>query len=122
MSLPFRRRADVPRPPHERARMLAARRLDEALAPADAEWLTRHLRECGACAAIAETCCLERAVTICIDRGKRCGQVLVFRCLSLADRAILVRIELIELLIGALHVFVAARDGARGEHRTSQQR
>jgi hypothetical protein len=55
MSHPFRRRADVPRPPHERARLLAARRLDEALAPADAEWLTRHLRECAGCAAIAET-------------------------------------------------------------------
>ncbi|HEY5628047.1 MAG TPA: zf-HC2 domain-containing protein, partial [Candidatus Limnocylindrales bacterium] len=37
---------------HERARELAAARIDEVLPPADAAWLADHLAACPACAAV----------------------------------------------------------------------
>jgi WD40-like Beta Propeller Repeat len=48
-----RRRAGHAAVEHERARTLAAQRLDEALDPADATWLTDHLAACESCRAIA---------------------------------------------------------------------
>jgi hypothetical protein len=38
---------------HERARALAAQRVDEPLAPGDARWLDAHLGACAACAGVA---------------------------------------------------------------------
>ena len=46
---------------HDRARELAAARLDEDLAPADAAWLDKHLAGCPACAAIAAAYDADRA-------------------------------------------------------------
>ena len=48
-----RRRAGTPLATHDRARFLAAERLDEALLPSDSVWLADHLAECGACRAVA---------------------------------------------------------------------
>lgn len=48
-----RRRAGHAAAEHERARTLAAQRLDEPLESADATWLTEHLAACAACRAIA---------------------------------------------------------------------
>jgi hypothetical protein len=38
---------------HDRARDLAATRVDDVLSPADEAWLAEHLEACGACAAVA---------------------------------------------------------------------
>src|SRR5262245_14125602 len=48
-----RRRAGHAAAEHERARSLAAQRLDEPLEPNDAMWLRDHLAGCAACRAIA---------------------------------------------------------------------
>jgi len=48
-----RRRAGQAAAEHERARTLAAQRLDEPLERADATWLTDHLASCASCRAIA---------------------------------------------------------------------
>lgn len=48
-----RRRASHSVATHERARLLAAERLDEALAPADAAWLAEHLAGCIGCRSVA---------------------------------------------------------------------
>jgi hypothetical protein len=46
---------------HERARELAAQRIDEPLAPGDAAWLEAHLGACDACAGIAADYDADRA-------------------------------------------------------------
>ena len=48
-----RRRASHSVATHERARSLAAERIDEALAPADAAWLEEHLAGCVGCRSVA---------------------------------------------------------------------
>ena len=60
MSLPFRRRTERGSSPHERARIAAARRMDEPLDADEAVWLDRHLAECAACQAIADAYLAQR--------------------------------------------------------------
>jgi hypothetical protein len=56
------RRADQWGSPHERARIRAAERLEAPLPPSEAAWLETHLRECPACAAIADAYGTDRAM------------------------------------------------------------
>src|SRR5436190_10488613 len=49
----LRRRAGQSVVVHDRARSLAARRLDEPLEPGDATWLADHLAGCAACRSVA---------------------------------------------------------------------
>ena len=60
MSLPFRRRPDRGSSAHERARISAARRMDEELPPDESAWLDRHLAECDPCRAIADAYVAQR--------------------------------------------------------------
>ena len=46
---------------HDRARALAARRLDGALVPAEDAWLTIHLAECAGCRSVADAYDADRA-------------------------------------------------------------
>ena len=57
MSPSLRRGAD-----HDRARELAAQRVDEALTQGDGAWLEAHLAACDACAAVAADYDADRAV------------------------------------------------------------
>lgn len=56
------RRHNDPQSPHERARLLASDQLDEALGPADAGWLDRHLARCNACRDVARAYAEDRAL------------------------------------------------------------
>ncbi len=60
MSLPFRRRPDRGSSAHERARIDAARRMDEPLDAEESAWLDRHLAECAACRTIADVYLAQR--------------------------------------------------------------
>ncbi len=61
MNLPFRRRNDMTRSAHDRARILAAQQLDEPLLPAQADWLGRHLAECTPCRVVADGYAAQRS-------------------------------------------------------------
>ena len=60
MTLGFRRRPDQWPSPHERARALAAERIDEPLDPPEAAWLESHLAECADCASTATAYAAQR--------------------------------------------------------------
>jgi len=49
----YRPRRDQWASPHQRARVLAAERIDGFVGEDDADWLSRHLAECQTCAAVA---------------------------------------------------------------------
>jgi outer membrane biosynthesis protein TonB len=60
MTLGFRRRPDQWPSPHERARALAAERIDQPLDPQEAAWLESHLAGCSDCASTAAAYAAQR--------------------------------------------------------------
>jgi hypothetical protein len=61
MTLRFRRRPDDWASPHERARALAAERIDQPIDAAEEGWLDNHLDGCADCASIAAAYAAQRA-------------------------------------------------------------
>jgi hypothetical protein len=61
MTLRFRRRPDDWASPHERARALAAERIDQPIDAAEEGWLDNHLDACADCASIAAAYAAQRA-------------------------------------------------------------
>jgi hypothetical protein len=61
MTLRFRRRPDDWASPHERARALAAERIDQSIDAAEEGWLDNHLDACAECSSIAAAYAAQRA-------------------------------------------------------------
>ena len=60
MTIRFRRRPDQWRSPHERARALAAERIDQPIDASEEAWLEGHLGGCPSCAAVAAAYAAQR--------------------------------------------------------------